>query len=202
MRTPARICIWSDPDGRNEHAKETWCGQAHWQAVPAKWQLGPDRWIDHVEALVLSVPASVHGLIVWKGQPARALASLVKWRDSVVGLLVMSVGSEGPGDHHVVATAMNLAGRDDLGLLESADRAGTLCAMPATGAELEITPLVRVVGMADALTEASRLRRLTAAEFLDAIKDLRALLRTPAMYGMLGASQELSSLTFNVLQPL
>jgi hypothetical protein len=200
MRTPSGT-IWSAAD-RNPHTKESWVGQAHWQAVPAKWQLGPDRWIDWVEALVLSVPASVHGLIVWKGQPARALTSLVSWRDSAVGLLVMSVGSEGPGDH-VVATAMNVAGRDDLGLLESADRDGTLCAMPATGAELEITPLVRVVGMADALTEASRLRRLTAAEFLDAIKDLRALLRTPAVYDILRVpSQEFSSLTFNVLQPL
>lgn len=188
--------LWRDSAGRHPFAEESWITQATWTG----WQADPFSGDDtlSMRGLVIPVPASLHGEIVWNRRKARAIFSLVPWRrDSGFAIAVVAT----PQD--VSVTVLDVAGRADLDRLESADRHRKVPVMIATAEEPEISPCIHPEGLAAVLAEAARLQPMTQDEFTEATGELMAVLRTSAVFPMVGVrGPMLRTLTLAVSPPL
>lgn len=187
--------LWRD-SARHPYAEESWITQATWTG----WQADPFGEDDtqSIRGLVIPVPATLHGEIVWNRRTARAIFSLLPWRrDTGIAIAVVAT----PRDAAV--TVLNVAGRADLERLETADRHRKVPVMIATDEEPEISPWIRPEGLADVLAEAARLKPLAESEFTEAIEELRSVLRTSAIFAMVGVQVPmLRTLTLAVSPPL
>jgi hypothetical protein len=142
----------------------------------------------------LAVPASMHRLVFEERPAIRATIVLVPWAAaSGIGLLALSAGA------HAVLAVLDIAGRADLAELEGAARSGKLAVGIASARDPAVTPLVQVAGFSDALSDATSLRRLAARELVQAVTDVRSILRGPAAWALLGTPvARYDTLTVNV----
>ncbi|MBL0394161.1 hypothetical protein JJ685_23680 [Ramlibacter monticola] len=159
-----------------------------------------------LHVLNLAVPPSLHRLAC-SGRVPRALASFLPWgMDSGVGVVTLAAVDE------ALVVVADLAGRTDLQALHAAGIENRVAAAACTEKQLGICPLFPVVGLAEAMKEASSCRRLATREFIEAVESLRWILRSPALFPLIGRSRQpgpppfdstdLKSLTLNVCQPL
>jgi hypothetical protein len=186
--------IWPDADGRSPHCDEVWVSQSCWTTLSptrAPWAKGD---IPALEVLAVSVPPGMHefqGVLL-----AESSASFRKWKDSGVGLVKVRTPSQ------VALALLDLAGRQDLAKLERAANESGVYAMPIAAGD-PATPLVRIRGFREMLSEAAGLRRLSAQELTEAIVDFRAELRGP--YNLLSAypgAERVCGLTISVCHSL
>jgi hypothetical protein len=134
-----------------------------------------------MHSIMLAVPASMHRQVFENRPPLRATAVLVPWAaGSGIGLLVVAAAAD------AVLAVVDIAGRADLAELQVAARQGKLTAGISSDADPAVTPLLTVAGFADAVSDARSLRRLSARELVEAVVEVRSILRGPAAHALLG----------------
>lgn len=200
--------LHQDSLGPNAFSEACFIGQAAWQTLePATFTAMPGL-LGHPEGhseerpelrvLQVSVPAN----LLWAAcgsASARPLASFLPWRDSGIAIVTLAKADE------ALVVALDLAGRTDMQALQTAGAEGRVAAALCTADDLDVCPMLEVVGVNEALAEASTHRRLAARELVAAIEDLRWILRTDGVFGLLGLpprEKPLKSLTLNVGLPL
>lgn len=190
MTTPGKL--WASADGAHPGCEQVFFGQSCWSTLsadPARGSAGLG-----LEVLLLSVPPDLHefqGVVL-----AECSARLSAWKESALGLVKLRTSSQ------VVLAVLDVAGRRDLARLERAARGSGVYAMTVAAGQ-RATPVLRIHGFRDMLSEAAGLRRLTAKEFTAAIADLRAELReTRDHWCLRSAAEQVKTLTINVTQPL
>jgi len=200
--------LFREAFGPNPFASATWIGQAAWQTLePTTVPAYPEGlFADYADGFIEQLPelqvlqVSVPPDLLWAACNAaspRAVASFLPWRDSGIGVITLTKADE------ALVVVMDLAGRADAVALRDASAEDRVAAALCTEKELEICPLLKVVGVSEALAEAASHRRLAAREVVEAIEDLRWILRTDAVFPLLGLMPtRLKSLTLNVCQPL
>lgn len=193
--------IWPDSLGQHPYAQASWIGQASWRTSdPGIVTSRPDGQLERfprLEVLDLSVPPSLH----WRACSENlrwAVARFVPWLpDSGIAIVTLAGGED------ALIAVVDVAGRTDLQGLQQAGAEHRVAAAACNELDLEVCPLLPVVGVAEALAEATSKRRLSARELAEVIDNLRWVLRSPALFPMLGLSpRQLKSVTLNVCRPL
>jgi hypothetical protein len=196
--------------GSNAFSADCFIGQAAWQTLePTTLPTMPDglfsdypdgHCVEFPELQVLQV--SVPPNLLWAACASantRPLASFLPWKDSGIVVVTLAKADE------ALLVALDLAGRTDMQALQTAGAEGRVAAALCTAGELDICPMLKVVGVHEAVAEASTHRRLAARELVAAIEDLRWIFQTDGVFGLLGLPPReglLKSLTLNVCLPL
>lgn len=199
-----------DSFGPNAFSEACFIGQAAWQTLEratlptmpdglfSDYPEGHCQEFPELQVLQVSVPPNLLWAACGSANP-RPLASFLPWKDSGIVIVTLSKADE------ALVAALDLAGRTDLQALQTAGAEGRVAAALYTADELDVCPLLKVVGVHEALAEATTHRRLAARELVAAIEDLRWILRTDGVFGLLGLPPReipLKSLTLNVGLPL
>jgi hypothetical protein len=198
-----------ESSGENDFSTDRFVGQAAWQILePASFPSIPagvfpeypnGLCVERPELQVLQV--SVPPDLLWAAcapSSAKLLASFLHWRDSGIVIITFTIAGEG------LVVALDLAGRTDLQALQTASQEDRIAATLCFADEPEVSPMRKVVGVHEALAEASMHRRLVERELMAAIEDLRCILRTDGVFGLLGLPPRedlLKSVTLNVCLP-
>lgn len=198
---------YRDATPHHPHALESYVGQAvlqvHRGYMPDENPHADATW----HSINLAVPPAFHAAALRAINGLVATVSLVPYNDtSGLGILTVRTAPEPDGCSAVLAV-LDLAGRPDLQALRSNALEDLVAVGPVNSADPAVTPQARLVGLYRALDEARPLRRLMARELVQAMEDVRALLRTKAAHALLGTFAEhrlwscpprLKSITLNV----
>lgn len=198
-----------DSFGANAFSAACFIGQAAWQTLePATLPTIPDGLVSdypdghsyerpELQVLQVSVPPN----LLWAAcgsANTRPVASFLPWQDSGIVTFTLAEAEE------ALVVVLDLAGRADIQALQTAGAEGRVAIALCAADEPEIRPLLKVVGVHEALAEASTQRRLAARELVKAIEDLRWILRTDAVFALLGLPPRqnlLRSISLNVCLP-
>lgn len=184
--------LWSD-DAANPIADEAWVGKSRWSTL-----ISSAAEVASLEALVQPVPLAVLDLVGRMRYPAAFWAvSMPVGETSAAGLLILHV------DGHAVVSVLDLAGRSDLEALEMATADCRLCAQLVNEQQPRMAPIVPVRGFKELLSELAGMRRLAAKEVVDAVANLRQVLRGSDAWSllMLPEAQRLRSISVTLCQP-
>ena len=199
-----------DSFGPNAFSEACFIGQAAWQTrqratlptMPAglfaDYPDGHCEEVPELQVLQVSVPPNLLWAACGSANPRPLASCFLPWQHSGIVIVTFVKADD------ALVVALDLAGRTDMQVLQTAGAEGRVAAALCTAGELDVCPMLKVVGAQEALAEATMHGRLTARDLMAAIEDLRCVLRTDGVFGLLGLPPRevpLKSLTLNVCLP-